>query len=170
MRLSAETQTAAHVALRRKFSVCGHPPYFFPDQKNCQDTGSRVRNRTGIHDSVNSHKEGEDQDHGDQEQNLSCHGKHNTAGGFADGSEKVSGHRLQAVQEGTEHKNAEILLGKLIIKLVSGTEKADDLPGEVLETYKCSHSQNSCCSGCAQIRLFHPGIVFGAVIKSHDRL
>ncbi len=48
MRLSAETQTAAHVALRRKFSVCGHPPYLFPDQKNCQDTGSRVRNRTGI--------------------------------------------------------------------------------------------------------------------------
>lgn len=32
----------------RKFSVCGHPPYLFPDQKNCQDTGSRVRNRTGI--------------------------------------------------------------------------------------------------------------------------
>ncbi len=62
-------------------------------------------------------KRGEDQDDGDQEQNLSCHGKHNTAGGFADGSEKVSGHRLQAVQEGTEHKNAEILLGKLIIKL-----------------------------------------------------
>lgn len=48
MRLSAETQTAAHAALRRKFSVCGHPLYLFPDQKNCQDTGSRVRNRTGI--------------------------------------------------------------------------------------------------------------------------
>ena len=95
-----------------------------------QDRRGKVGNRSGIHDTVDSHQHRQHQNERQQEDDLSGQCQQCTAGRLADRSKEIRGDRLDAVEEGEEQVDAEVTLCKSEVFLAAAAKQSDDLSWE----------------------------------------
>lgn len=143
---------------------------FSSGKHNSQNKGCRICNGARVHNAVDSHKIGQDDNQRQKENKLSGKGHDDAQLCFAYGCKEACGHGLYAIGKGKKHKNPEIAFCKLEIKVASCSEQSHDLMWKNLETEKKYSGNNGAGNNRIPIGFSDPIILFGAVIKAPDRL
>ena len=94
-----------------------HPPHFTQHHGDGHRHCGGVGDGAGVHDAIDPHKEGEDQDQRDEKEDLAGKRDQDTALGLADGSKKIGADGLERIGEGHKEKNTEIAFRKVKIRV-----------------------------------------------------
>ena len=129
-----------------------------------------ICDRTGVHNSVDSHKNRENDHQRQQKDHLSGKGYNDTQNCFAHRGKEAGRHWLDTINKSKQHKNFQISFCKLEIKVASASESSYDLVREKLETKEENYSNRSTDSRRILISLPDSVEFFRPVIKSPDRL
>ena len=95
-----------------------------------------VSTRAGIHDPIDPHEQRQYQKKGNKENDLSCHGKHQSLYRLADRRKEIGRDQLNAVYDDHHQIDPHKFDGKFKIKRFTCPKQRDELSWEKLEKYK----------------------------------
>ena len=102
-------------------------------QEESKAGGQKICDGSRIKDTVDAKETGQDQDQRQQENDLSGQRDEDSINRFSNGGEKVSGYRLDSIQDDEKQEDPEITAGESEIFLAYGAKDSCDLSGKQLE-------------------------------------
>lgn len=145
-------------------------PKFHPDHQNGTQSRHAVCHRAGIHDAIDAHDQGQNDNQGQKENDLPGEGEKDAPFRLSDGRKKVGTDGLQEIQKGKEKENAEIIDRKGVVHLRTLAENRDNLAGNELKQGEEQGGKPETPARCQEIRLLHPAVFPCAVIEADNGL
>lgn len=143
---------------------------FVQDKDTGHHKSCKVCHRSGKQDSIDSHKDGENQKERDQEDHLTSHGQKKSFQWFANGCKEVGGDQLHTVDNHHEKKNTHKAHSKFIVGSISASKQGKDLSGEELESAEAQSRNNEITFDGKPVGFFNSAIFPGSIVKTDDRL